>query len=294
MNFYWAIALLTTWLLPPLLDGLGRKIKAKVQGRRGPPLLQTYYDLISLLKIRSSLPTPRLSFRIAPYLAFSSVIASSLILPFGSFPLSFSWDFFVLIYVAGIVSVALMMAGFSIENFYANVGANREMMMLLTLEPLLALSIAIFALNSHSLSIEGILSSLKPLPSLAFAYSLLAYVSYLEGGFLPYDVPEAETEIIEGALCEYSGSLLGIFKGAMLSKRFLFIWLLSTFLAFPWIHAPWYVLLGVQFTLTFAIYSLCSLIEAMSARKRIGEVISENWKAFGIGTIGLLLASLGW
>ncbi len=294
MNVSWAIAILTSWLLPPLLDGIGRKIKAKIQGRRGPPILQTYYDIISLLRMPSSLPTRRLSFRIAPYLAFSSVIASSLVLPFGKFPISFSWDFLVLIYVAGIVSVSLMMAGFSLDNFYANAGANREMMMLLTLEPLLALSIAIFALNSHSLSLKGIMSSLRPLPSLAFSYCLLAYVSYLEAGFLPYDIPEAETEIIEGALCEYSGSLLGVFKAALLGKRFIFIWLLSSFLIIPWISAPWYLILAIQYSLTFLIYSLCSLIEALSARKRIREVISENWKAFGIGLIGLLLAGLGW
>nr|WP_234394465.1 NADH-quinone oxidoreductase subunit H [Thermococcus piezophilus] len=66
-----AVSLMIIILLPPLLDGISRKIKATVQERQGPSVFQTYYDLSSLLSMEPMLPTDRLGFLIAPYVAFA-------------------------------------------------------------------------------------------------------------------------------------------------------------------------------------------------------------------------------
>ncbi len=297
------ITVMIIFLLPPLLDGISRKVKAKIQYRVGASIFQTYYDLQSLLNMEPILPTERLAFRIAPYIAFASALAAALLLPFGSFvPVAFTGDFFVFLYVLAMFSVAMMIAGFSVNNSYTNAGANREMMLILSIEPVLGVAIGVFALNAHSLSIGGIPLNITFTPSLILAYVLLAYAVYVEGGFIPFDIAEAETEILEGPLCEYSGRLLGMFKWAMLIKRLALLWLFVSFLVLPIMKniidittfTGGLATLAVQLIVLFIIYSIIAIIEASNARLRIDQAIRQNTRVFLAGLVVLLIAALGW
>jgi len=279
--------------MPLLLDGISRKIKARIQYRRGPPILQTFYDVAKLMRLRSVVPTDRRIFVLAPYIAFASALSALTTLPMGNVqPISFTGDIFVFLYVLAMVSVSMMLAGFSVNNAYANIGANREMMLVLTIEPVLGVGIGILALLTGSLSMLTLMIriaglSLYKLVFVIAAYALLGYATYVEGGFIPFDIAEAETEILEGTLCEYSGRLLAMFKWGLLIKRFALVWLYSSLIIEPLMSlvradpcSKFVSTFFLQLAMAVVIYLLASVGEALNARYRIDHVISMNTKAF--------------
>ncbi|ACS32562.1 respiratory chain complex I subunit 1 family protein [Thermococcus gammatolerans] len=295
------IAVCLILFLPPLLDGVARKIKAKIQLRQGPSILQTYYDLVTFLSMEPVYPTERLAFRLAPYIAFASAVSAALVLPYGRvIPVSFTGDIFVFLYVLAMVSIAYMIAGFSLNNTYTNTGANREMMIMLSIEPVLGLAIGTLTLNAHTLRIGAIPFAVTFTLSVLLAYGLLAYSVYVEGGFIPFDVAEAEQEILEGVFSEYSGYLLGIFKWALMIKRFALLWLLSSFISIPLVRniangaLGGALILVTQLIVLFLLYTAVAIIESMNARLRIEQIIRQNAGVFVCSIAVLVLAALGW
>ncbi len=291
-------------LLPPLMDGYSRRLRAALQYRAGPPLLQTWYDLRSLFGMGSNAPTKSLSFTLAPCMALSAAVLAATLLPYGQTPpVTFSWDVFVLIYCLSMVSVALILAGFSVSNPYANIGANREMMLALTLEPVLGIVLAVLALNSSSLSTLGITHHLRLRPSLLLIIPALLYVAYAESAFIPLDIAEAETEILEGPLVEYSGVLLGLFKYSLMIKRFALLWLASSILVFPLYRilksvgpapAPDLLTFATQFLTYFTLHTLYTVIEASNARWKVKDAMKLNVKVLVAGVFILILTAMGW
>ncbi len=298
------LVLTVNLFMPLILDGISRNIRAILQFREGPKtILQTLYDISSLLDMDSNSPTNRLGFILAPYLAFASIIIASLILPYGSFTIvSFSGDIFVFLYTIAMVSISMIITGFIVNNPYANIGANREAMLILTIEPVLGIGIASLALKTYSLSITGIISGLTPTISLILVYVVLAYAVYVECGFVPFDIAEAETEILEGPLVEYSGRLLGLFKWALLIKRFVLIWFFSSLLILPFVGytplilSPWKGLLVFLLQLLTSILVYCTyiMVEAFNARLRIDQIFKLNIKIFLLGLIAFIITAMGW
>ena len=298
---YIVIILLIIIFFPPLLDGLGRRIRARIQYRVGPPLLQSCYDLIKLLGMDYNVPTKSLLFVVAPFMYLASLLLAALILPFGATTLiGFHGDFFVFLYVIAMASVALMLCGFCVNNTYANIGANREMMLILSIHPVLGIAIGIFALNAGSLALGHIPYHLEINFTIIVAYVLLAYSVYVESAFVPFDVAEAEIEIQEGPLIEYSGRLFGILKYSLMLKRTLMIWLLSTFIVIPilvTLHGPdisEHLILLLQVLLTIVLYAGATAIGALNARLRIGQIVKQNYAIFAGGVVMLIIAWVGW
>ena len=287
-------------VLPPYLDGIARRVRARLQYRRGPPLTQTWYDLKKLFKLPSIKPTKKPIFSWAPYLALASIISAALLLPYGGVvPIDFGYNLIVFFYVVLLVSIFLMLAGFSVQNAFSHIGSAREMKIILTVEPLLAILYGVFAYNSGSLSIAHILSNTHPTASLAMTYILLGYALYVESGFVPFDIPEAEQEVIGGPLSEYSGRLLGIFYYAIYIKRFVLLWFFISLLTLPWIgpiNTPQKAALVIvlQFLLTLVFYFVIAALEASNARLRIDHVIKTNTIMFYAGLIILGIAFVGW
>ncbi|AMM53946.1 respiratory chain complex I subunit 1 family protein [Pyrococcus kukulkanii] len=278
-------------LISPLFDGIARKIKARVQFRVGPPIVQTYYDIAKLLSLQPRIPTKNKLFVIAPYLALASALASVSVLPFGKFWVSFSWDVVAFIYALAMVSVFFMLGAFSVRSAFSHIGAHREMMLILSTEPILAVALAMLSASAGSLKMSDILSSpLSPLSLLGVLF--LLYSVYVEGSFVPFDVAEAETEIAGGIFVEYSGKLLGVSLYALLIKRFALTWLLASILTYRFLlGVSWPVVLLVQFVVSAVIYSVFALIEATSARLRIDQIVSMNVRVFFLAIIAFIV---GW
>ncbi|AHF79497.1 Hydrogenase 4, component C or formate hydrogen lyase subunit 4 [Thermococcus paralvinellae] len=287
------------FLLPPLLDGIGRKIKARIQYRRGPPIMQTFYDLEKLLKLPSVLPTDSPIFRLAPYIALAFAITGGLMLPFGSEPvLAFGKSLIVFFYVMAMVSVVMILATFSVQNAFSHIGGHREVMLILSIEPVLAVVFGVLAFKLGTLNVAKMPFSASLSLSVVLAYILLAYAVYVEGGFVPFDIAEAETEIIGGPLTEYSGRLLGIFKYSLLIKRIVLLWLLSSLVTIPALDflgiTSSIVLFIAQLVMAFLLYSLAVVLEAANARLRIDQAVSLNKKVFLLSLVVLLIALVGW
>ncbi|CAB50379.1 respiratory chain complex I subunit 1 family protein [Pyrococcus abyssi] len=293
------LALGIVLFLPPYLDGIARKVKARIQHRRGPPLMQTWYDLVKLLSIPSVIPTRNWLFKLYPYLAFASAIVAALLLPYGGvIPLKLGYNLIVFFYAILMVSVFLMLAGFSVQNAFSHLGSAREMMLILTVEPLLAIVYGILAYNAGSLDIGEIISNLHLTPSLIVAYAILAYSMYVESGFVPFDVAEAETEVIGGPLAEYSGRLLGIFYYAIHIKRFALLWFFVSLVVLPLVpittQAKALLALLLQLLLTLALYPVIASLEATNARLRIDQVAKVNVRLFFASIIVFAMSFLGW
>jgi len=279
--------------LPPLLDGVARKVKAMIQNRVGPSILQTWYDIITLLSMDSILPTSSLAFRLAPYVALASALCMALMLPYGSDAIiNFGGDLIAFIYVFTLFSAALVFGALSVDNSYSHAGANRELTLSLVFKPLFAITIGIFALKTGSLSITEIARSISLSPSIIGAYLLLLYVTYVESGFIPYDIAEAETEILEGPLTEYSGRLLGLFKWALQIKRFAMIWLFASFVALP--VAKGAAAFALQLLVFLLTYLLMVTYESLNARHRLDQATKQGVKGIIIGVIIMIIAWLGW
>lgn len=295
-----AISLVIGLFMPLLLDGIARKIKARIQYRMGPPVLQTFYDLFKLLE-NPPLISGGMGFVIAPVIAFSAALISMSMLPIGIVsPVSFSYDIFVYLYVLAMVSVALMLAGFSVQNAYANIGANREMMMILSIEPILGITLGTIAFITGSLSIEKIVLSagfldVKHLILYIISLIVFTYAVYVECGFIPFDLAEAETEILEGPLVEYSGILLGLFKWALLIKRFSLIWLLTSLLTAPLLIrydtslTTMVASLTIQLVVAMIVYCCMATYEAMTPRYKIDFVVKSNLKIFLLSIAYLII-----
>ncbi|WP_297536410.1 respiratory chain complex I subunit 1 family protein [Thermococcus sp.] len=287
-------------LLPPYLDGIARRVKARLQYRRGPPLSQTWYDLKKLFAIPSVIPTKSAVFRIAPYLALASAITAALLLPYGGYvPINYGYNLIVFFYVIVMVSVFIMLGGFSVQSAFSHLGSAREMQLLLTVEPILAVVYGVLAYNAGSLNIATIFNNLHLTPSLILAIIILAYALYVESGFVPFDIAEAEQEVIGGPLSEYSGRLLGVFYYAIYIKRFALLWFFVSLITYPVMRPINDVITSVglfivQILLTIAFYPIIAALEATNARLRIDHVVKVNVKIFFIGLGILAMAFMGW
>lgn len=293
------IATIITLIVPPYLDGIARKVKARIQYRRGPPFTQTWYDLMKLFKLPSIMPTKSLIFKIMPYFALASAFIAALMLPFGTYaPLNYSNNLIVFFYAILLVSVAMVLAGFAVQNAFSHIGSARELILIMTIEPLLGIVYGIFAYNAGSLNILNMAVNLKLRISLILAYIILFYSIYAECGFIPFDVTEAEQEVIGGPLAEYSGRLLGVFYYALYMRRFALLWLYSTLLVLPFASSlsprTAAIALPLQLLLVVSLYVLIAALEATNARLRVDHIVKMNVKILFASVIILAASLVGW
>jgi formate hydrogenlyase subunit 4 len=287
-------------LAAPLCEGVIRKVTARVQSRQGPPLWQPYLDIFKLLgkeDIESG-ESPFLQ-RLASYLSLGSVLTLAWFVPMGTrAPLAGAGDAILLIYLLTLCGVSTLLGGLAAGSTYSLFGVSREMMAMLTLEPLLAVAVIVGSVEVGSLRLDRILSasvySLDSLPLagiLMLAVLLLSFQAFL--GRIPFDTCEAETEIMEGALIEYSGPKLALFKYAQMAKLVVYSSLLVG-LFFPW-GGNWFYPLGVAALLVKigALVLLVTLVAATHARYRIDQAIRYYAALFALSVVALTLALVG-
>ena len=288
-------------LLAPLCEGILRKVTAKVQSRQGPPIRQPYYDLLKLLGKEDveSGESPAMQ-RFAAWLSFAAILTVALLVPMGTVPpLHGGADAYLLIYLLTLCGISTMLAGLAAGSTYSLVGMSREMMSLMTLEPLLAVAVVIGVVHVHSLRLETVLDGSPyvrggiPLAGiLMFGVAILAFQALV--GRLPFDIAEAETEIMEGPLIEYSGPKLALFKYAQMAKLVVYPALLVG-LFFPW-GSGWVFPLNVVVLLAkvFAVVLVVTVLAATHARYRIDQAIRYYAGLFGLSLVALVLAVWGY
>jgi len=217
-------------LLAMLYDGVDRVAHARMQRRLGPPFLQPFYDVMKLFVKENIVPRRAVAwvFNTAPWLAVTAVLMVFLYVPMGSMPaiMSTGGDVILIVYLFALSAVAMVAGGFASGSPYANIGAQREMVLMMSYEVPLAIvvtSLAYFAYRNGipgepfslatfvAMPIWGVANWMGILGLLALLVALMAVVP-AEVGKVPMDIAEAKTEILEGLISEYSGRNLAMFK----------------------------------------------------------------------------------
>ena len=277
----------------PLLEGILRKIKALIHSRKGPPLYQPYFDIMKLLVKEDLSSEPGFVARFAPPAAFAAVLTSAFFVPFGvGAPAGQSGDLFVFIYLVTLSSVCVMAGALAHASPFSHHGGSREMMMVLTVEAVLVISLLVVAVGGHT----ALLSGLVGIP---FRWSLLlALFCYLFAmqallGKLPFDIPEAEQEIMEGPFIEYSGPSLALFKWLFYMKQLIFGSLFfNLFVGWPraesWGPAGSFLNFVVSFLAVMVLSLFVVLVDATHPRLRIDQSLK-----FFAGLIAVALVAVG-
>ena len=284
----------------PLFEGVLRRITARIQSRQGPPLLQPYFDLLKLLgkeDIESG-EAPGMQ-RFASCLSLASALTVACMVPLGfGAPLRGAADAIVLVYLLTLCGICTLLAGLAAGSTYSLVGVSREMMTMISLEPLFAAAIIAAAVGARSFRLEAVLNrgvyrTGFPFSGVVFAVVLLfSFQAFVQR--LPFDITEAETELMEGSLMEYSGPKLALFKYAQMVKLVIYCALFvdlfvpwGSNLVFPFSWALFWIKVS-------ALVVLVTLVAATHARYRIDQAIRYFLAMLAVSVVALALASYGY
>ena len=212
-----------------LYKGIDRKLVARLQSRIGPPIIQPFYDVQKLRVKENIVPKNAVAwlFNLAPILSLTTSIALLLYLPIAGREaiLDGYGDIILVLYLLALPSLAMILGGLSSSSPYATVGAQREMVMLMSYEFPLAIAVSAIvwrltqfdaALDVFSVSTiaeNSLWDVVGPLGAIGLLMIFIAVMAVVPGKLakIPFDVSEAETEICGGLLVEYSGSNYAMF-----------------------------------------------------------------------------------
>lgn len=246
-------------LLAPLLGGLlyggERVLRARMQRRQGPPLLQPFYDMFKLMDKRSLIVH-------APHALLA--IGHFLLLWFSIAAIFLGWNLLYIIFLHLFAQVVLILAGYSVRSVYSHVGANRELLALVAYEPILILVAVGFYLVSGSFDISRILEGEGYLVQMPLLFAALLIIVPIKVKKSPFDVTEAHQEIVGGVEIEYSG----VFYEFLYMARFLeYLFIYSFIFLFGGISY------GVGAVLVAVTFLLVNLVDNATARVRTAHMV---------------------
>ena len=224
--------------LAPLFSGFSRVLRAKMHNRRGPSILQNYRDLAKLMK-RQEVVSSQAGwvFRITPFVTLAAMLLAATIVPMFTVQSPFGWagDLILVIYLYALWRFFFAVSGLETGSTLGGIGAKRELIMSVLIEPVILLVLFVMALLAGSTNLGTISTKVASgqtpyytsvwLGMLAFAFATLVEMSKL-----PFDLGEAEQELQEGPLAEFSGRSLALMKWGIYLKQ---VVLVALFLASP-------------------------------------------------------------
>lgn len=279
-----------------------RKVYAHMQSRIGPlhtgpfGLLQPIADYTKLF-FKEDLSIEGASPRLATVLlatSIGSLVALTLMLPIALlYPIASSYDVMLAMYLLVWPTIAIALVGVLTPNPFSCVGSSRIFSMTLAYEVTFVASVLTPVLLSsflygadYSLYYSCLYSWrlwLNPYTIIPMVLSLIAALLSLQCKLLtkPFDIPEAETEIVAGPFTEYSGFKLALILG-LHDTELVVGSLLITMLFFggftPFLWLPWYVALVITVLEYLAVVTVVTWIKAMTARLRIDQALKIFWK----------------
>ncbi|MDD5566321.1 MAG: NADH-quinone oxidoreductase subunit H [Candidatus Omnitrophica bacterium] len=278
---------------------IDRKLTARIQYRVGPPWYQNFVDILKLCYKETVVPYAgsRAAFLLSPIAGFLSMILVVSILGRAiQSPLeSFAGDLIVVTYLLIIPALAVIIGASSSNNPFASIGASREMKLILGYELPFVLAMAVVVIKSHgALNLGAIINRQIAFGphiasfsgALAFVVALLCIQAKL--CLVPFDMSEAEQEIMAGALVEYSGFPLAVIK---LTKALLLYALPVLLISLFWVNNLNLPSLIVKY---FLILLAIILIKNTNPRLRIDQAMKFFWGPVSfLAVLSVVLALIG-
>lgn len=301
----WSIALLQGLLyaaLAPFVAGWIGKVRARLQNRRGAPLLQPYRDLHKLFGKEARVAhTASPLFRGAPYVVFVSTLVAAATVPLMAveLPTSALADLIVLVGLLALARFFLTLAGMDVGTAFGGMGASREMMISALAEPALLMAVFTLVMTAHSTNLASIVHHQLAMgvalrPSFLFALGGLVLVAVAETGRVPVDNPSTHLELTmvhEAMLLEYSGRHLALMEWAAQVKLVLYGALIAN-VFFPWGIARSFAPAALALGLLAIVLKLLLLGVALA----VSETVLAKMRLFRVPAflnLALLLALLG-
>lgn len=207
MIWQYLYALIALPIIGGLIVGIDRKITARLQGRYGPPLLQPFYDVIKLL-LKEKMPVNEFQV-LSVFIYFASSALSLLLLALKS-------DLLMIIFVMSIGAVFLVIGALSVRSPYSQVGAQRELLQMLSYEPLLILMIVGMYMVTGSFNVRKIMMRGTPMiEELPLLFLVMIIVLGIKMRKSPFDISASEhahQEIVRGVMTDYSGPYLAMIE----------------------------------------------------------------------------------
>jgi len=305
----WLMQLAVVLALPPLVTALVRKTKARLQNRKGPPLSQSYSDLLKLFR-KEALVSANASwiFSVTPYVVFGTTLLVALLMPMFSPhpPLAWMSDFILLVYLLGLGRFFIALSALDTSSSFGGLGASREMTIASLVEPAMILSIFATAASAGTMNLNVIASSVSPSitsvlnPSQILAFAGLFIVTLAETGRIPVDNPATHLELTmihEAMILEYSGRHLALIEWASQMKLLIFFSLLGNlFIPMGVAHDVTLIefLTGIAIFLVkvTGLAVVVALVESTNAKLRLFRVPDLLMVAFTLSLLSLVLRFL--
>jgi formate hydrogenlyase subunit 4 len=214
-------------LFSPLVSGVIKKLKANMQGRVGPSVLQPYYDLLRLFKKDMVVSTvTSWIFKATPFIVFTATIAAAMIVPIVSTASSYSMmgDVIALIYLFALARFFMALAGLDAGTGFGGEGSSREMTVAILVEPMMMLALFTASISAGSTNLARIAATSSAVFSPSHVLALAAFIVAIiaETGRVPVDNPDTHLELTmihEGMILEYSGRYLALMEWAHSIKQ---------------------------------------------------------------------------
>lgn len=267
-----------------LLEFVDRKVYARMQNRKGPPWYQPLADMLKLIGKRVILPNnaQKIVFAALPTVSLAAVVTSFLCAPVWGMRAvtAYEGDLVAVLYLLSLPTLCHFLAGYNSHEVYSTIGAFRTLTQMFAYEVPLFIAFLSPAILAGSWSITGIAAfyAARPLFALinlpAFFIAMLTTQSKLERS--PFDAPEAETEIVGGALVEYSGRYLAFFRATAVTELTVMASVIAA-VFLPFFTGNDAVDFALYLVKTLVVVMAMVLLRATMARIRIDQTLKLFW-----------------
>lgn len=262
-----ALYLILAPFVGALLDGIDRKITARMQGRKGPSIFQPFYDLIKLFSKQMIAVNSVQLLLNCSYLVFLAIAGGMVF---------FGTDILMSLFILSTADMFLILAASSDSSPYSNIGASREMLQMMAYEPMTLLIAVGFYLATGSFRVDDIIqqstSVILMMPGLFVGYILIMAIKLRKSPFDLSTSHHAHQEVVKGITTEMSGPTLAIMEIGEYYEKMLLLAVVALF----FINSNWYSWI-IAIIACLGVYFIEIVIDNVSARINWRYVLNVCW-----------------